>query len=314
MPLPTLEKTWSFDVNKPISDWAGLFFQIKDGLVNCGWTVSSSCGKGGTGGLIVDTNDNWLSAADIEFDVYGSPHSWIVLRSPGGLEFCMENASTNMYWQTFRCSPDGLYATTGLSSGTRPPADDEIYVSGNPGGGGAGYVHVMATADGCMRSIVCRGGYSTGLLLITAVKEPNPSTWTKKLFACAGGGTTSYTPAERLEYSDGWVNGTFLTRFRVTTDDEELAHQSAVMTYEMVDGSPIMYKNVTGQNVHGFTPVGLFKPDFPNKAWRGRLVDFWWGQTVVNGGDTYPSGGGKEFVQFGDMIFPWDGTSTPLLT
>lgn len=63
-----------------------ILWAIKDRLVNAelgAWSVVASSGKAGGGSLVADTNDNWLSSADlVRGTTSGSARSWVLLKSP----------------------------------------------------------------------------------------------------------------------------------------------------------------------------------------------------------------------------------------
>ena len=91
MPLPTLAKTWQYDVNKlyattgtALTDYRQTLRGIKDALVSLGWQVvrSSNGTAGGTG-----TGDNWNANGDLVWNAAGSAHSWIVLKPAAASSF-----------------------------------------------------------------------------------------------------------------------------------------------------------------------------------------------------------------------------------
>ena len=55
------------------------------------------------------------------------------------------------------------------------------------------------------------------------------------------------------------------------------------------------------------TPIGLASLDAGQVGRHGELFDLWFGSTAANHGDTYPGDATRQFVQFGDLVFPWDG-------
>jgi len=57
-------------------------------------------------------------------------------------------------------------------------------------------------------------------------------------------------------------------------------------------------------------PIGLLSTTGMHRGRKGALYDIWWGSTAAGSGNTYPEDGSNQFVQFGHLIFPWNG-STP---
>jgi len=63
-------------------------------------------------------------------------------------------------------------------------------------------------------------------------------------------------------------------------------------------------------------PIGLVTVTSTAYAYgrNGDMYDLWWGSSAGTGpitGSAYDGAGSLEFAQFGHMVFPWDGATTP---
>jgi hypothetical protein len=143
MPVPALQKTWRFNINRTQRGNLNLpwhqemMLKIKAALIGDGlwdtvptgiWTVHSS-----SNGSVADTSDNWNTAADIVSDQEGDAHSWIVFNTGinGGVAQFMinmnnnEDSNANAQIEQITCF---FSWTGGFSGGTtlvRPTASDE---------------------------------------------------------------------------------------------------------------------------------------------------------------------------------------------
>jgi hypothetical protein len=85
MALPTLEKTWQFNVNQStttsgsiLPDMQALLYKLKTSLIGFGstpWTVIRS-----SNGSSAGASDYWASSSDLIWNYEGSAHSWMVLQ------------------------------------------------------------------------------------------------------------------------------------------------------------------------------------------------------------------------------------------
>jgi len=138
MALPTLAKTWSFDVNNAVlgggSSWPPHHLQMKNKLVGFGhgWVVAGSGGAGAGGGGGMDSVDRWVVSGDITIGSTSvtTGNSWMVLQNDNiavGFQLLMTPSKTGGGWTSisnFRVSPSGLY--TGGAQTTCPTATDEF--------------------------------------------------------------------------------------------------------------------------------------------------------------------------------------------
>jgi hypothetical protein len=317
MDIPSLQKTWQFDVNQATggtgnaeTDNADVWVKIKDaiiGLASGDWTVAAS--SDGTGGN-ADLNDNWGSYSDIDWNTAGNAHSWVVLaNSSTGAQICMdcECASTASEQAEIYMSPGGQYVLAGLSTLNRPAAADEVNV--NPGavgwGGDSaaynGFVHVMGSDDGeCTRVVHCRVGFATGLWIFDEVRDP-VTPWANPRVATATGQLS--TEADYLTYAN-YNDVANLYGVAASSFD-------AFMTSEGYIASAVGQRIGTADSQSGgwpMCPMGICSETALNVGRKGSLYDIYWGSITRVTGDSYPDDGTYQFAQFGDIILPWNGT------
>ena len=131
MALPTLEKTYDFQVNRTYSDVADVanqkqVFETKDAITSLAsgtWVVKAS-----SDGTIADTNDNWGAYTDLNYATTGSAHSWIILQNTASnIELCFDCNTTFTTSENTRMivAPTGGFSTVGLVTTDipTPPAD-----------------------------------------------------------------------------------------------------------------------------------------------------------------------------------------------
>jgi hypothetical protein len=102
-------------------------------------------------------------------------------------------------------------------------------------------------------------------------------------------------------YGRGWVAATSTAR-------------APYMTCEGAADEPLsdilMCTNPEENDEWDFFPIGIVSTASAANSYGriGELYDIWWGSWPGTTGQTYPLAGTKDFIRFGTMIFPWDGT------
>lgn len=323
MTLPTLEKTYEFDVNQAVGglgsvdpDNRDCYFKIKQSLIGLPsgqWIVSAS-----SDGVVANLADNWADpATDLVYNTPGNPHSWIVLTNTGnGAQLCM---TTNVAFASSETagvylSPGGNYVLAGLVTTARPVAADEVHLNdatvGTTWGGGSnlgwnGILHVLCSTDGeVTRIIVCRSGTAVGIWCVDSVRQP-VSGWTDPVVGCCYGNVGA---------------GDFLTYANLLNVAKFRGYAAsgfyAFLTGEGYAGNPLVAKILVADAQSGgwfMAPIGLASETALNVGRKGSLYDFYWGSRTRVTGDTYPADGSYQFAQFGDFIVPWNGT-LPVVT
>ena len=323
MTLPTLSKTWNFDVNNTggvnssaMADGQLTLHGIKNAMkaLPSPWTVISSCDK------TTAENNTGVDLLDVSTKLYwaysGSAHSWIVLEQAGvgaGFQVCFDLNQYSAYqWNAFVSPSAGFGSVNGGTNGTtlnRPTATDEINISGGGSWGppNSAFIlkwHLMQSTDGeCNRLIICNKN-TCGFWIFDKPRDPITA-WTVPVIA--GGYGTGGT-ANAADYTQ-WNTGSTHLFSRITDV------VNFYMTGECI-ALNMWPKLITGpDDLNGewpMLPIGLVCSVAPHRGKKGTVYDLWWGSTGVVNGSTYPDDGTRQFVQFDHLIFPWNG-SLPLI-
>lgn len=317
MPLPSLQKTWQFDVNRTLTvggtslaTHQKVLRAIKDSLVTTlatrpgmlkPWTVKSSS----TGSGSVATSDLWTSDAAL---VWGTGnHSWIVLKQDGistNFEICIDLNNADPGRMTIVWAPGGF--NTSGTIGARPTGTDEVVLLNNTDWLGAQttlqfVIHAMQSTDGqCTRVI---GYWQNVPVLFWLFDKPSRTVagWTLPAVALASGTSTTLLNYSALQSVAtpklmGW-GGTAAMTIWMSTESFGSALDAV--------GAKLVGANAYDTN-WPLTPIGLASLSPAGR--HGELVDLWFGSTGANHGDTYPGDLSRQFAQFGHVVFPWDGT------
>ena len=322
MTLPSLSKTWQFDVNNTggvnssgTEDCQRTLFGIKESLKAFGsnpWTVWGSS-NGATGFGNNDATDRWTDYTKLVWHTEGSEnHSWIVLKQAGigaGFQLCLNLGNYDRSKMNIVMSPSAGFNSDGDLQ-NRPTAADEVVVSLTSDGWGPANSaftlkwHLMQSTDGeCTRLIICRSSAVYGVWILDKPRDPI-TPWTNP---CIGGvyGNGSGNTGKYAAWNDiathmkARITGTML--LYLTSESVLNGMWPEIITVpDDLDGSWPML------------PIGLACSVAPNRGRKGTVYDLWWGSTGVTNGTTYPDDGTHQFAQFDHLIFPWDG-SLPLI-
>jgi hypothetical protein len=292
------------------------------------WAVEYSC-DGSTAGSAGDNVDRWTDAnTDLIFNTSGNAHSWMVLSQSGlGIEVCIDlvqNSNSN----------DGAEMTvvvsagagfTGGSTTARPTATDELglrdatqWGSGGNAGGAHAYVwHMWRTEDGEVTYLVIYyNDVPLGFWCFAAPQNPS-SGWSGTQFVAAVYGQNSDV-LESLNYND-WYDAASMRTYRANRISTADAYNitSLYFSADTFGGGPFGQVLTTANDLTGeysLGEIGLVCLESNFRGRMGTMFDLYWGQDALgNPADNYPSGGSKTWVQFGDLVFPWDG-ATPVTT
>jgi hypothetical protein len=325
MALPTLTYTWQFNVNQvmpPQASYAALRSKILwniveslKGFASSPWTQVAASSLWTT-----ETGLTWVGSG-------GGSRSWILLRQTGlGANFevlidCL--AQSSGYNQiTYTSCPDGFdYSTADAANPPVPNGlswNQQLYqgFATTQNNNTGGYLHVMMSTggeatwffyieDGDLGTNCC--AHPNGWLLIPDGALWTPG-WTNPVITIGGGwsgdGYPSYTNYNALStYVVGVYPGDWNAEFRMYLTSEGV-YNYALGQYQTVPDDD------TGE--WPMVPVGLACTTFGMRGGRrGTVPDLWWGPTARATGDTYPltSTPLKQFVQLGDWILPWNGTT-----
>jgi hypothetical protein len=324
MALPTLEKTWQYNVNQPLGgqgtatqDCYHALITLKNSLKTFAlspWTVWGSCGKVLGQTWTVDNGggtDHWTAVNTLDSNTVGNPRAWIVLRQTGlgtNCAICIDllcpYGPGYGYYGTVVFLPTGV-GTNG-STTTRPTAADEIVLTSTYWGAGGtciGKLHVMQSTDGeCTRILLCRSDTVTGAWIFDKVKDP-VAAWTVPVLCFFSGNydlsyPLSYTNCNDLtSYAFGYIGST-ICKFYITSEGYVDSMSGERWTSPDEDSG-----------AYSMCPMGLACPTVPHRGNRkGTIYDLWWGTTATASRTTYPADATRQFANFGQFIFPWNGT------
>lgn len=336
MGLPSLDKTWQFNVNNlrgnvpppsgsNLEDHKDIMFMVKQSLigktfagVSLGWTGVWTVESSGDGAGDFGAGDKWANKDDLVWDNTGNAHSWIVFRqSATGSEFCVDCDSTESRRITLTWSPAARYGLAyGGTDGTntdRPTASDEVTIINNNMwvGGQTGRlavrVHTMVSTDGECTRVIAQINNNVMFWLFDLAKNP-VSGWTNPSVAVA---LSALSAANITDWADlidtATVNGV-----------HGAINMTMYMATEGIIANPLPYVSYTvaPNDIDGswpMMPVGLVSEISGARGRHGELYDFWFGSSNQITGATYPNDLTRQFVHFSDIILPWDGSAPQVI-
>lgn len=329
MALPTKEKTWQYNVNQVLplegtneNTCRRFLYTLKQSLKTFGsspWTVVASSGyKGGTT-WTCDSSDNWDVISALQWNFSGN-RSWIVLAQSGlgtSTAICISLGYYPGYepYCYVHMFPTGIGTPGSLTA--RPTATDEFeLLSGTSENYGGAYgtgnttrtvLNVMQSTDGeCTRVVACRQNSSVALWIFDKVKDPIAA-WT---WPVVSGIYATSAAAQDYPIYGYWNDSNARLRSRISGDWCNFYITSEGYYNNMLGENFIVPDDDTGE--WPLCPMGLACTTSGHMgARKGVIRDLWWGPTALYNGDTLPADGSKTFAVFGDMIFPWDGSSVP---
>lgn len=320
MALPTLVKTWQYNVNQTIAASGSaltnnrrLLRAIKDSLLGFAlgaWTTYYSCDSV-TAGTPGDGVDRWGADGNLVWAGFGAAHSWYVLKQTNittnyQILITLETTSaTGSVLGVFSSASAGF---TGGTATARPTATDEVTVlaTNSAFGGNATNVqqrlHVMMSNDGqCTRIVMHDTNVSKGYWMFDKVQS-SVTGWNYPAIGYAKGNstTTSIITSTNIYASTSLFKGygTVAMDIYLCAEGRNNAALCNVQTIgsSLGDGYPMFALGV-GSDTPG------------NRGRHGRIVDLYFGLANNVEADTYPGDGSNQFVQFGILIFPWNGTA-----
>lgn len=315
--LPTKTKTWQYNVNQLIAPGAAILDTARLtmlaivnsmlGFATEPWTVDYSCSST-VAGSAGDGINRWASVSNL---VWGSTtRSWIVLKQSelAGAELCIDLSNATASSCTVAFSPGGLY--TGGTTTARPTATDEVVLLSNttwmPSTTNLGnVVHVQQSTDGkATRVLICQLGMCGTFFMMQEVADystgwthPVVGTWTANNAAAAVDRTT-YAVLNDLAALSARDNGTNFALFMATK-----GFISAMVGEQL---------NAVANEIDGTWPLTDIDVESTTSLKRGQhgyLDDLWFGSSNHLTGTAYPTGGTREFAQFGHLVTPWNGST-----
>jgi len=278
------------------------------------WTVIGSCDATS---FAMDGTDYWVNAQD---DVNWSTgaHSWIVLQQAGisaKFQLCVDLDVANYSDAIIVVSPTAGFGTAnGGSDGSttaRPTATDEVVINNGLDwlhATATNYnvaMHVMQSTDGeCTRVAWLFNNFVANAAFFDKVKNPHPS-WTEaSVYSWYDGNFT-----ETATYANYYDSSTRVTAAVSGTNTD--FYLASIGTSTDAWGQTMDAPNGLS-NEYEVYPIFLASLTTGRRGIHGALFDFWWAtETGPSAGDTYD---GKKAVQFGYFVWPWDTTSSPIIS
>lgn len=326
MALPTLTKSWQFNVNNLLTSQGSasatcnqLMYNIVSamtGFANSPWVVDYSCLTTGNVGTKGDGINRWTSGSALVWFTGGGQnlvaHSWIVLKQTGinsNYEILID-LQTSASSKT--CCQILISPSAGFTGGTAivPPtaSDSRVLI---PFGSSTTNVSINLASD---------------LQVRWSVMQSTDGTCTR-MFAFAGGAMISgFILDLPSNIMSGWTTPSYsywAGMASLTFLSNTIGAQNALVNQNTITGTAAltcegnMNGNTTSPLINQLVPNDLDNnwPMLPIGIWssttgmRGRLGtmnDIWAGSNSVSLGTTYPASG-AQFIQVGNLIFPWNG-------
>ena len=315
MAIWTKELTWQYNINQATAagadiptDASAIMSKIVTSLIAMAGLTVFSCSDGSgaapSNALRWDTPAKVIGAAD------GVNHSWIVLTSTaGGWQLCIMMNNVNEQSAKFVLSPGSLFVAGTAVNNPAMPADAITVLDGGwygAAGVSATKTHVMMdTTAASIRALVYGGGniYSCWLIETAADPVPTSTPWSVPVVGYITSNTAkTWTNIKGTNWKTRW-NGTNYTMS---------------MTVEMSDTNlpvPQVNAGIPNDTVTAYvgSPMGLWCATAGFRGKQGRLRDLWLGSNAVATADSYPVAQ-PDFVQVGELIFPWDGVNAMQIT
>lgn len=330
MPAPSLSKTWQFNVNQYIktngsftSTAARLIRAIKDSLIGFSlspWQTVASCGDSTVGANLVagsvvlgvgDGIDRWTNDGYIIWAAPGSNHSWYILKQTGinnTFQVCIDCVSAYDAISIV-ISPGGLF--NGGSRTNRPTASDELVilngVSTTWGMSSGSFVntalHVMQSTDGyCTRIILMSSCTPVGYISFEVPAFPVTG-WTNPVIVTTKGSGTNgniFNPSNigSATMSVGNSPRGGLMALAASCDN----HGGIRFAYSA-------YQSNSFSGEYPVFPVIIHSTTTGSIGTHGMFSDLWFGMSSLQLCMYYPDNTSRQFVQIGNLVFPWDGSA-----
>jgi hypothetical protein len=327
MTLPTLDKTWEFDLNNVLNSGVAVtnikdaLLALKTAIVAAGWSVVAS-----SDAVAYGNSDKWIDTGDLVWNTAANARSWCELQADFGLNVFRvllecQTSSVASYPGSLKVSV-AQDAFTGGTTTVSPTSTSETIISTAASSAATQFFpnnttqtvwHSINSDDHeCFRWILCQSSKATSFLIFDRMKNPLVT-----------------EPNEYVAAAKKWANSatdkTTLANFNTAAGlaawDSGNGAVSYYMTVEFCGTTPIT-TGLNGVNPDDgsawpLCPIGLVTLTDTSFAYgrNGEIYDLWWGcSSAAPGpitGSAYDGAGSLEFAQFGHLVFPWDGATTP---
>lgn len=336
MALPIAEKIWQFNVNVAPGDLGSLLANRRRGLRRlknilihdaseaAGWTDTAGGAISPASGFTVlgssdsvaggiDGVDRWDADSDLVWAADASPHSWMLLRkttlqSNHQVLLSCEGASASGALLTVRVSPSAGFS--GGSNTTNPTAADAITLLSNAawdGGQTAANLpfvyHVMTSSDGqCNRIVIFKNNVEVAFVLLDRPKMPRTG-WTNPSISAWASIATDQTA---LDYAD-FFGATARIQARYPA-----GNAAATLTAEGFNGQLLGETFGVANEIDSewdLAPVAFACTVVGSRGRNGAVFDLWCASNVNANGTGYPGDASRQFMQMGDFVFRWNGST-----
>jgi len=287
MALPTLSKTWVFNLNNAqaaqgsvLACNQAVMFALVNALIATGkWAVYYSCSST-VAGAAGDGVNRWASPANLVWNAAGTPHSWMVLRNTslasGNYQLLLELGTdgVNFYLTAKKSNNAGF---TGGSTTAVPTATDQINILvGNNWGqlsvNAAMRWSVEVSNDGqCTRVILASQGTARGFWLIEQLGSPEAGITYPTAEYIVGNSGGAATPT-----LGSWVCNPVVG---VSSASSTIGYESQLTTLpspsSFTGNWPMCQCALDGNVANMYGRLGL-------------MQDLWIGTTSAASGDSYP--------------------------
>lgn len=330
MSLPTLVKTWEVEGSQQAGGssnallYRDIMWILKQNMIGedtAGaslaytnpWIVESSSDGAGVFGNN-DLVDHWADNGDLVWANTGTNHSWIVLKNAvTGVQVCIDlDFSLSRFIHLSWSESAGYGVANGGTDGTatdRPTATDQrtlinttTWCSGSSTQTHA-VVHTWQSTDGeCTRACVLM--FSQPVLFWAFDKAKNAVTGFSGNYSIVRASTNTTSSCVTFALLAGTSNA--FGRDGATNFDIYLATEMFGVNSEPYIGSEIPKDDVDGYV--DFTSITLVG-ESPRRGEHGECSDMWYGNNFRGSGHSWPADLTRQFVQFGDLVLPWDGSA-----
>lgn len=324
MPLPLVTKTWSVSANNRVpfvslnNTMAKLLFGVKAFLKAQGYTVAGSS-NGTTGAM--DGVDRWSTFSDAATRgaTTVAAQSWIVLVDGNGVQILLAYVGASDDLARLAFSAGALYVAAGTPTFSPTATDETAYSTANS------LINALTTGDriwNCFvdstrrlfRVAVLRQDNLTahmwGVERVNSVITASNVVWTQPVWGFA------VTPGAQL--------------FNVAVGSTRVVISSNPVTVTMTFGieafgSASLFgtaqPEAQGGQANGY-PIFTISIGSSTASARGKygnLIDWWMGRTTgAQDGDTYGNlqligYAGFSAVNTGNVLWPWDGATAPMV-
>lgn len=340
-PPVVTSRTWNFALNEFIAHDSttvggtedgnnakkrALLF-IVDSLIGLGakpWTVVASVGAiSGFNG----SGNNWTDITELLWTTSATGRPWIQLRNTDiGIDMLIILNTTaglrGSRFDIYVVNNSVAIAFAGGGVNARPTSADEIFCLaqsdstgfGNWGVGGTGtnvrdfVVHVMHSDDGLSSRVLIQfNNELRGLWMMDALDD-SPAGVLNPWVVSFKAEDASDTPSTSFEAA--YLDDPFMI-----VSDNSHDRQLVYMVTEGADGNETLATFELGLHLNSydetvaFADVGIASDSGSIVGYWGTVTDSWVGPRGDGFGGTGRLYGKRQWVAFGDRIFPWDGTS-----